>query len=178
MFKLHTISELKEALINAKDNQVAFPKLLKTDSAIPAAPKKMMLHDKKCIGCGACSIVCPAFAITISENRKHRMIHIHTASCIYCGLCVEACPEGAITLTSGNELPSFNKDMLHHELKIKIKRCEQCRKLVGTQKGILKTAKDIFFKRGVNTKEMEWINLCSSCRRKFQGHALIRQSIE
>lgn len=178
MFKLHMISELKEAFINLKDNQAEFPKLVKTDSVIPAAHKKMMLHDKKCIGCGACAIVCPALAITISENRKHRIIDIHTASCIYCGLCVEACPEEAITLISGNELPSFNKDMLHHELKIKLKRCEQCRKPVGTKKGVLKTAKEIFFKSGVNTNELEWINLCSSCRRKFQGHALIRQSME
>ena len=116
--------------------------------------------------------------MTISENRKHRIIDINTASCIYCGLCVEACPEDAITLISGNELPSLNKDHLHHELKIKLKKCEQCRKTVGTKKGVLKTVKDIFSKSGINTNELEWVNLCSSCRRKFQGCALIRQSIE
>lgn len=178
MFKLHMISELKEAFINVMDNEAEFPKPVKTDYVIPAAHKKMMLHDKRCIGCGACATVCPALAITILENRKHRIIDINTASCIYCGLCVEACPEDAITLISGNELPSLNKDHLHHELKIKLKRCEQCRKTVGTKKGVLKTVKDIFSKSGINTKELEWVNLCSSCRRKFQGCALIRQSIE
>ena len=178
MFKLHIISELKEAFINVKDTQAEFPKPVKTGYAIPAAHKKMMLHDKRCIGCGACATVCPALAITISENRKHRIIDINTASCIYCGLCVEACPEKAITLISGNELPSLNKDNLHHELKIKLKRCEQCRKPVGTKKSVLKAVKDIFPKSGINTKELEWVNLCSSCRRKFQGYALIRQSIE
>ena len=178
MFKLHMISELKEAFINATDNEAAFVKPARTDSLIPASHKKIMLYDKRCIGCGACATVCPALAIAISENRKHRIIDINTAGCIYCGLCVEACPEEAIVLTSGNELPSLNKDNLHHELKIKLKRCERCRKPVGTKKGVLKTAKNIFLKSGINTKELEWVNLCSSCRRKFQSYALIRQSIE
>ncbi len=178
MFKLHMISELKEAFINVKDHQVEFPKPAKTDSITSVVHKKMMVHDKKCTGCGACATVCPALAITISENRKYRIVSINTANCIYCGLCVEACPEEAITLISGNELPSLNKDNLHHELKIKLKKCEHCRKPIGTKKGVLKAVKDIFSKSGINTKELEWVNLCSPCRRKFQGHTLIRQSVE
>ena len=178
MFKLHIISELKEAFLNVKDTTPEIPKAAKSDPLISFVHKKMMIYDNKCIGCGACATVCPALAITVLENSKHRIIDINTANCIYCGLCVEACPEEAITSVSGNELPSLNKDNLHHELRIKLKRCEHCRKPVGTKKGVLKTVKDLFSKRGINTKELEWLNLCSSCRRKFQSSVLIRQSIE
>ena len=175
MFKLHLIGELKEAFINLKDKKVVFPKPVKSPLLIPSSHKKITVSDKKCIGCGACATVCPAFCIGISDNKKYRILVINVADCIYCGLCGEVCPEKAIILIPGNELPSFNKENLHHELRIKLKRCERCREIIGTKKGVLKTVKDLFSKRGINTRELEWANLCSSCRRKFQSYSLIRQ---
>jgi hydrogenase-4 component H len=174
MFKLHLISELKEAFINLKDKKAELPKPVKSPYLIPSAHKKIVVHSKKCIGCGACTTVCPANCI----NKKYRVLEINVANCIYCGLCGEVCPEKAIALTPGNELPSFNKEHLCHELRIKLKRCEFCREIIGTKKGVLKTVKDLFSKRGINTRELEWVNLCSSCRRKFQSYSLIRQRIK
>lgn len=175
MFKLHLISELKDAFINLKDKKEELPKPVKLPSPLPSSKKKMMVYDKKCIGCGACATVCPAYCISISDNKKYRILDINVANCIYCGLCGEVCPEKAITLIPGNELPSFNKESLHHELRIKLKRCEHCREIIGTKKGVVKTVKDLFSKCGIKTGELEWVNLCSSCRRKFQSYGLIRQ---
>lgn len=178
MFKLHLISELKEAFINLKDKNIELPKPVKSPSLIPSALKKMMVSDKKCIGCGACTNVCPAYCISISDNKKYRVLEINIANCIYCGLCGEVCPEKVITLIPGNELPSYNKDYLHHELRIKLKRCEHCREVIGTKKGVMKIIKELFSQCGINPRELEWVNLCPACKRKFQSHNLIIQHLK
>jgi len=179
MFKLHLISELKEAFINTRNKKAEIAKPVKVpQSNIISTHKKMVIYDKKCIGCGACATTCPTQCISISDNKKYRILKINIANCIYCGLCSEVCPEKAVTVLPGNELPSFNKEHLRHELRIKLKKCEHCKNIFGTKKGILKTSKDIFSKSGVNIRELEWVNLCSSCRRKFQSNNLIEQSIK
>lgn len=46
-------------------------------------------HYRKCIACGACSVVCPeGIGIDLNASRE---------KCIACGRCVEACPVGART---------------------------------------------------------------------------------
>jgi formate hydrogenlyase subunit 6/NADH:ubiquinone oxidoreductase subunit I len=178
MFKLHLISELKEAVVKLADQKADTTKTAQPPVPVPTSHKKMVLHEKKCTGCGACAKVCPADAVNISENRKYKIIDINLANCLYCGLCMEACPEEAITFIEGNELPSFNKDALHNELRIKLKRCEDCREIIGTKKVVSKTVKDLFSKGGINVGKLEWVNLCPPCKRKFQSHVLITQYIE
>ena len=178
MFKLQLISELKEAIIKSEDQRAGTAKTAKSPVPVPPSHKKLLLYDKKCTGCGACAKVCPADAITISENRKYKIININLVNCLYCGLCMETCPEEAVAFIAGDELPSFNKDALHHELRIKLMRCDDCRETIGTKKVISKTVKDLFSKGGVNVRDLEWINLCPSCKKKFQSHLLITQYIK
>ena len=49
----------------------------------------------KCIGCGACSRVCPQDAISGEKKMAHS---IDTAKCIKCGACYEKCKFGAISI--------------------------------------------------------------------------------
>ena len=175
MFKLHLISELKEAFIALKDKTLTLPKPGKATHPLPSPQQKMLISDKKCFGCGACAAVCPARAISLVENKKHRTVTITVANCIYCGLCIDACPEDALSLGAGDELSALTKDHLHHELKIKLARCEHCRTITGTQKSLHKVIKDIYAPRGVPTKELEWIHLCAACKREFHSLRLTRQ---
>lgn len=176
MFKLHLISELKEAFITLKDKTLTMPKPGKPGHPLPSPQQKMMLHEKKCFGCGACATVCPAHAISLAENKKHRTVTIKVANCIYCGLCIEACPENALSLGAGDELSSLAKDHLQHELKIKLSRCEYCRTITGTCRGITKVMRDMYLPRGITAKELEWIELCAVCKRRFHGLRLSRQT--
>ena len=177
MFKLHQISEIKEALINAGGKKTVLPKQAKDPLSVPSATKRMVVLDKKCTACGACKIVCPAHAITVEENKRYRIVDVNLVHCIYCGLCVEACPEKALAIVSENELPSLHKSHLHHELRIKLTRCERCPEMLGTTKSLLKTVKDIFSESGITTQQLEWVHLCPACRRKLQSHSIINQKI-
>lgn len=46
----------------------------------------------KCVGCGKCSRVCPAKAITMKNKRPK----IDRSKCIHCFCCQEFCPKGAM----------------------------------------------------------------------------------
>lgn len=51
--------------------------------------------DKElCIGCGACTGVCPVEAITLGEDGK---AGCDESTCIDCGACVATCPVSAIS---------------------------------------------------------------------------------
>lgn len=47
-----------------------------------------------CIGCGACTGVCPASALTLDADGKSVC---DESKCIDCGTCVATCPVSAIT---------------------------------------------------------------------------------
>ena len=46
-----------------------------------------------CTGCGACSEICPADAISVDDTAK-----VDAELCTECGACTEECPVEAITL--------------------------------------------------------------------------------
>ena len=50
------------------------------------------LDPGACVGCGKCSQVCPAKAITMRKGRPH----IDRSVCIHCFCCQEFCPKGAM----------------------------------------------------------------------------------
>lgn len=60
----------------------------------------------RCIGCTACSRVCPVKCISGSVKTKH---HIDTEYCTHCGQCVAACPVNAIF--EGDHTVHFLRDI-------------------------------------------------------------------
>lgn len=51
------------------------------------------VDQSKCVGCEACTNVCPVSTITM-EDGKAKV----GADCIDCGACAGECPAGAISL--------------------------------------------------------------------------------
>lgn len=51
------------------------------------------VDEDACTGCGACSEICPADAITVDDVAK-----VDPELCTECGACTEECPVEAITL--------------------------------------------------------------------------------
>lgn len=58
----------------------------------------LKIEEKKCIGCGLCTEVCP-HAVLYIDNRK---VHIQDIDvCMECGGCSKNCPVGAISVRAG-----------------------------------------------------------------------------
>ena len=51
------------------------------------------VNEEKCVGCAACVNVCPAGAISMSNDKAK----IDAANCVNCGKCVQVCPQEAIS---------------------------------------------------------------------------------
>ena len=51
------------------------------------------IDKTKCMGCHTCAGVCPAMAISVTEDGK---CTIDKAKCMGCGTCAAVCPANAI----------------------------------------------------------------------------------
>ena len=71
---------------------------------------KMIFHVDRCISCGVCEKVCPAFAIEMVELDEKRRPLFHLGRCIYCYQCVESCPTSAIEGSKIYELADTVRD--------------------------------------------------------------------
>ena len=114
------------------------------------------VHDpEKCIGCGACSNVCPTDSIKV-EEREGKIIWIHNvARCIRCCYCVDNCPTGALSV--GGEYSmianSLNKLFIVHELDTA--RCVSCSRYVPYSSNIVSHLSSKVLKIGLK---------CERCR--------------
>jgi NAD-dependent dihydropyrimidine dehydrogenase PreA subunit len=53
----------------------------------------LRIDESKCTGCGICTGVCPAEALTVADGKV-----VVSDNCIECGLCVAECSQGALSL--------------------------------------------------------------------------------
>ena len=56
---------------------------------------KLKINEDACIGCGACTGVCPVEALSLDDEGKSQC---DGDLCISCGTCVGTCPVEAISL--------------------------------------------------------------------------------
>jgi len=54
---------------------------------------KAIVDQSKCLGCGACTGVCPVGAIAIDASGKAA---VDASKCVGCGACAGVCPAQAI----------------------------------------------------------------------------------
>ena len=79
------------------------------------------VNEDRCVGCMACSHVCPRELIVPVEPHRNVVIACNsmakgavttrscTIGCIGCGLCKKICPEGAITVTNNLAVIDYDK---------------------------------------------------------------------
>ena len=97
---------------------------------------KPVYSDEGCIGCAACSLVCPARAIecrdTVSGGKPTRKMILHLDECHYCGQCSALCttkddsPPG-IRHTTEFDLAGFDRaPMISATEEKELALCEAC----------------------------------------------------
>jgi NADH-quinone oxidoreductase subunit I len=82
-------------------------------SATRGQPRLTQNEDgtTRCVACGLCEFVCPAYAITIHGGATERFVErepkefqIDMLRCILCGFCEEVCPKEAIFMSDELEM--------------------------------------------------------------------------
>ncbi|MFN0206031.1 MAG: NuoI/complex I 23 kDa subunit family protein [Planctomycetota bacterium] len=95
-------------------------------SATRGQPRLTQNEDTtvRCVACGLCEFVCPAYAITIHGGATERFIErepkefqIDMLRCILCGFCEEVCPKEAIYMSDELEFagPTRAEHVLNKE---------------------------------------------------------------
>lgn len=89
---------------------------------------KPELNSDQCIVCGACTMACPANALTMRTEPENgeRVWSLFLGRCIFCGRCEEVCPTKAIRLSQDFELSVCNKQDLYQETTFETTTCQQC----------------------------------------------------
>ncbi len=84
-------------------------------------------HDPyRCIGCGACSNVCPTDSITVrASGDKIEWIH-NIARCIRCCFCVDYCPTGALSVGEDYSMIADSVEKLYILHTIDVEKCPKC----------------------------------------------------
>lgn len=86
-------------------------------------------HDAgACIACAACTIACPANALSMTTDVRAgtRTWSIFYGQCVFCGRCEEVCPTGAIKLSTDFELAVGRRDDMIKRAVFKLAFCRSC----------------------------------------------------
>ncbi|MCS7110806.1 MAG: 4Fe-4S binding protein [Ignisphaera sp.] len=120
----------------------------------------MEIDSNKCVGCGACTRICPPKALMLTTEGNTMTLKYFVGRCIFCGMCADTCPEKAIRITKEFELATGNIFDLYTDIEHEIKACSMCGKTFISKKLSNKIALK------VPDMPQETMDLCPDCRRK------------
>ncbi len=96
---------------------------------------KPAFDPDRCIGCGACSQVCPSRSIEVIDDLADgkRTLRLHYDICNFCGLCHLACTtRNGIDYTTEYDLAGFDRSLMVVEVEKELALCEVCGEAAGT----------------------------------------------
>jgi len=96
---------------------------------------KPEFNPDRCIGCGACSEVCPSRSIEIIDNKetKTRTLKLRYDICNFCGQCHLNCTtKDGIDYTTEYDLAALDRSDMEVTIERKLVLCEICGGVVGT----------------------------------------------
>ncbi|MGB9901718.1 hypothetical protein [Methanothrix sp.] len=123
----------------------------------------MMIDEKRCIGCRACSAI--SGSISISEDEGVRSITFHSHDDVLTERLIRACPAGAVS--EGITAESIT-------LTFRMKQCGICRRPFATEREIEHVAARISQLQGF---QKSWLDLCPECRKDVQRRSHAWQCI-
>lgn len=135
--KYPKIREIKEAVSSllSPAYTTGFPAV--QHHPAPRYRGKPVVNEEGCVGCEACSHVCPSGAITISDNLADRVrtIRRDSGKCIFCGLCETHCitHEGVKLSDQLYDLAVFDRDILIEVQERELITCRNCGAIITTR---------------------------------------------
>ncbi|MCS2155699.1 hydrogenase 4 subunit H [Scandinavium sp. H11S7] len=129
------------------------------------------LDPQQCIACAACTMACPANALTMETHPEsnERIWQLFIGRCIFCGRCEEVCPTKAIRLTNDFELAVTNKADLYVKAVFRLQHCDVC-KLPFTPEKSAQYAVELLRQSGVSDEALAGMSAqfttCPACKRQ------------
>lgn len=163
MFKLF------KTILNAGEATTKYP-----FAPFPVSPGfrgKPELDPTQCISCGACTVACPANALSMSTDAEAgtRTWELFVGRCIFCGRCEEVCPTHALALTPEFELAVGRREDLFQRATFKLEPCAECGEPFASHKEV-DYALALLVQSGLPEDEAEahrvHLATCPACKRK------------
>ncbi len=124
----------------------------------------------KCLGCLACSNVCPSQNIVLFQNTDTRTIHWKRCK-EECDRCVEFCPAKALALVPYDELVS------EPEISFELLACRICGSRYATLPQLMRVESSLPPGLQKDADGLEWIWICPQCRRDIEAEKAARQVV-
>jgi ferredoxin len=135
------------------------------------AVRQLKVDQDKCIGCQACSNVCPVGLITFSDKQTERTIQFARVCPEDCNRCIEACSEEAISLTTVKEAPEG-----FITAGFPLMQCSECGTVHATEKMVTKLR--ALIPALLVPEGEDWTALCLSCRQKTEAKNISGQALK
>lgn len=135
----------------------------------PGFRGKPELNPQQCIACAACTMACPANALTMSTDSRDdsRTWSLNLGRCIFCGRCEEVCPTHAIVLTPEFELAVGCKSDLMQQASFRLQHCSECGAPFASAKEVGYVV-DLLVQSGLplTPQQRALYSVCPSCKRE------------
>jgi len=128
---------------------------------------KIEIDPVKCVGCGACTRICPPKALTIGNEGDEIVLKYFEGRCIFCGMCAYVCPQKAITVSKEFELATWELGDLYDEVVHTTVKCRICGKPFTTVKFVKEVEKRID-----NKVPEDLLTVCPECRKKLTARKI------
>ena len=126
------------------------------------AVQKLDIDIDKCIGCQACTNVCPAKLISLTDNEAERVLQFAITCAEDCTRCADACSEAAITL-----LPADKAIEDTFSARFLLALCTDCGSPYATEKMMYKLRASIPLL--LVPDGQDWLNVCPACRQSAEA---------
>jgi len=137
-------------------------------------PNQVLVDLDKCIGCWACTHVCPAELITFADNDRQRTLRFARTCSEDCIRCAEVCPEEVITLAPTTEIAPEGEYLT---ATFDLLRCQQCDAPFTTERIVNKLLALIPQEFQADAEELSWVRLCPNCRQLTEGEKVAKEWI-
>lgn len=126
----------------------------------------------KCLGCFACSNICPNQFIT-REEAEGKKRTIRWSKCKEeCDICVEFCPAKALTL-----VPYRDETPEKIEASFDLVPCRMCNKGFATEPLLKRIRETIPANLQVDSTGRSWVEICPFCRRELEAQTACQQIV-
>jgi len=137
--KIRELAEAVQALLGRRYTTRFPAESVEVPEGFRGVPR---FDPERCMGCGACAIVCPAKDIEVTDEVRDgsgiRRLTIHYDDCIFCAQCARNCPaDGGVVMTRDFDLATDDRRSLREKVEKELVLCELCGEPVAAKDHLL-----------------------------------------